>query len=113
LAEQYEIQVNYQDVENMTRSEILSYFNYQIPSYGDMMDNMLERILSDKKEVNKRFEALMDQRILERAAEHTGKEMIDTTKEDFEGVLKAYQESKNPAVEEVATEELENDEAEV
>lgn len=111
LAEQYEIQVNYQDVEDMTRSEILSYFNYQIPPYGEMMDNMLERILSDKKEVNKRFEALMDQRILERASDSLGKDMIDTTKEEFETVLKEYQESKNP-VEEQVVEETENTEAE-
>lgn len=111
LAEQYEIQVNYQDVEDMTRSEILSYFNYQIPPYGEMMDNMLERILSDKKEVNKRFEALMDQRILEKASDSLGKDMIDTTKEEFETVLKEYQESKNPVEEEVV-EETENTEAE-
>lgn len=111
LAEQYEIQVNYQDVENMTRSEILNYFNYQIPPYGEMMDSMLERILSDKKEVNKRFEALMDQRILERASESMGKDMIDSTKEQFETVLKEYQESKNPVLEEVAA-ETENTETE-
>lgn len=105
LAEQYEIQVNYQDVENMTRSEILSYFNYQIPPYGEMMDNMLERILSDKKEVNKRFETLMDQRILEKASESMGKDMIDSTKEDFETILKEYQESKNPPSTEIDNKE--------
>ncbi len=108
LAEQYDVKVDYQDVENMTRSEILGYFNYQIPPYGEMMDSMLERILSDKKEVNKRFESLMDQRILEKAAENMGKDMIDSSKEDFETVLKVYQESKNPvAIEEATTENSE------
>lgn len=102
LAEQYEVNVNYQDVENMTRGEIMSYFNYQIPAYGEMMDNMLERILSDKKEVNRRFESLMDQRILERVSENMGKDMIDSTREEFEAVLKTYQESKNPVAEEDA-----------
>ncbi|MGH1338550.1 MAG: trigger factor [Aureispira sp.] len=112
LAEQYEIQVNYQDVEDMTRSEILGYFNYQIPPYGEMMDNMLERILSDKKEVNKRFEALMDQRILEKASDSMGKDMIDSTKESFEVILQEYQDSKNPPIEETVA-ETENTEAEV
>lgn len=107
LAEQHEITVNYQDVEDMTRGEILNYFNYQIPPYGEMMDNMLERILSDQKEVNRRFDTLMDQRILDRVSEHMGKEMIDSTREEFEAVLKEYQELKNPtATEETpATEE--------
>ncbi|MFK7796522.1 MAG: trigger factor [Aureispira sp.] len=105
LAEKYQVEVTYQDIENMTRTEILNYFNYQIPPYGEMMDNMLERVLSDKKEVNKRFESLMDQRILEKTSEDMGKEMIDSTKEEFEAVLKTYQESKNPSIkEEVASE---------
>lgn len=104
LAEQYEVSVNYQDVEDMTRGEILNYFNYQIPPYGEMMDNMLERILSDRQEVNRRFDSLMDQRILERVSEHMGKEMIDSTREEFEAVLKQYQESKNPVAEDDATE---------
>jgi trigger factor len=105
LAEKYQVQVTYQDIENATRTEILNYFNYQIPPYGEMMDNMLERVLSDKNEVNKRFESLMDQRILEKTSEEMGKEMIDSTKEEFEAVLKAYQESRTPsAKEEVASE---------
>lgn len=108
LAEQYEVSVNYQDVEDMTRGEILNYFNYQIPPYGNMMDNMLERILSDQKEVNRRFDTLMDQRILERVAENMGKEVIDSTREEFEAALKAYQELKNPpAAEETTADEEE------
>ena len=107
LAEQYEVSVNFQDVEDMTRGEILSYFNYQIPPYGDMMDNMLERILSDRKEVNRRFDSLMDQRILDRVAEHMGKEMIDSTREEFEAALKEYEALKNPTVEEETTSEQE------
>jgi trigger factor len=102
LAETYKVEVNYQDVEDSTRGEILKYFNYQIPPYGEMMDNMLEKILSDKKEVNRRFEALMDEKILEKTAEDMGKDMKDVSKEEFEQILKDYQESKNPKVEEVA-----------
>jgi trigger factor len=102
LAETYKVEVNYQDVEDSTRGEILRYFNYQIPPYGEMMDNMLQKILSDKKEVNRRFEALMDEKILEKTAEDMGKDMKDVSKEEFEQILKDYQESKNPKVEEVA-----------
>jgi len=107
LAETYKVEVNYQDVEDSTRSEILRYFNYQIPPYGEMMDNMLEKILSDKKEVNRRFEALMDEKILEKTSEDMGKDMKDVTKEEFEQILKDYQESKNPKVEEAAETEVE------
>ena len=108
LAEKYQVEVTYQDIENMTRTEILNYFNYQIPPYGEMMDNMLERVLSDKKEINRRFESLMDQRILEKTAEDMGKEMIDSTKEEFEAVLKTYQESKAPALQEELSPETEH-----
>ena len=102
LAEQYEVKVEYQDVENMTRGEILRYFNYQIPPYGEMMDSMLEKILSDKKEVNRRFEMLMDQKILENAAENMGKDMKPVSKEEFEQIVKDYQDSKNPQEEATA-----------
>ncbi|MBL4650287.1 MAG: trigger factor [Aureispira sp.] len=102
LAETYKVEVKYQDVEDSTRGEILKYFNYQIPPYGEMMDNMLEKILADKKEVNRRFDTLMDERILEKTAEDMGKDMKDVSKEEFEQILKDYQESKNPKVEEIA-----------
>lgn len=107
LAEKYQVDVNYQDVENMTRGEIMRYFNNQIPAYGEMMDGMLQRVLSDRKEVNRRFEMLMDSRTLEHAAENMGKDMKPIDKEGFEELVKAYQESKQPAapVEETATEE--------
>lgn len=107
LAEKYQVEVNYQDVEDATRGEILRYFNYQIPPYGEMMDNMLQKILSDKKEVNRRFEALMDEKILEKTAEDMGKDMKEVSKEEFEQILKDYQESKNPTVEETAEAEVE------
>lgn len=104
LAEKYQVEVNYQDVEDATRGEILRYFNYQIPPYGEMMDNMLQKILSDQKEVNRRFEALMDEKILEKTSEDMGKDMKDVSKEEFEQILEAYQKSKNPKVEEAAPE---------
>jgi len=107
LAEKYQVEVKYQDVEDATRGEILKYFNYQIPPYGEMMDNMLEKILSDKKEVNRRFEAIMDEKILEKTSEDIGKDMKDVSKEEFEQILKDYQESKNPKVEESAETEVE------
>lgn len=103
LAEKYQINVEYKDVEDMTRSEVLRYFSFQIPPYGEMMDNMLDKILSDKKEVNRRFDALMDERILEKAAEEMGKDMKEVSKEEFEQILKDYQESKNPSAEDAST----------
>jgi trigger factor len=98
IAEQFKVEVQYKDVEEMTRNEILRYFNYQIPAFGEMMDGMLEKILSDKKEVNRRFEMLMDQKVLENAAENMGKEMIAVNKEEFEKIVKEYQDLKNPSV---------------
>ncbi|BDS09712.1 trigger factor [Aureispira anguillae] len=107
LAEQYQVNVEYKDVEDMTRGEILRYFNYQIPPYGEMMDNMLQKILSDQKEVNRRFDMLMDERILEKTAEDMGKDMKAVSKEEFEEILKTYQESKNPPAVEETVEEAE------
>jgi trigger factor len=108
IAEQFNIEVNYQDVEDMARKEVLGYFNYQIPSHGEMMDNMLEKVLSDKKEVNRRFEVIMDQRVLENAAENMGKEMKPVTKEEFETIIKEYNDAQNPPAleQETAKEEV-------
>ncbi len=105
IAEQFSVNVEYKDVEEMTRGEILRYFNYQIPAYGEMMDGMLEKILSDKKEVNRRFEMLMDQKVLENAAENMGKDMTPVSKEEFEKHVDAYNESKKPVVAEQETAE--------
>lgn len=107
LAEQYKVEVVYQDVEDATRAEILRYFNYQIPPYGDMMDNMLQKILADQKEVNRRFESIMDDKILDSVAEDMGKDMKDVSKEEFEQILKDYQESKNPTLAETTETEVE------
>ena len=95
IAEQFKVEVQYKDVEDMTRNEILRYFNYQIPAFGEMMDGMLEKVLSDKNEVNRRFEMLMDQKVLENAAENMGKDMIPVNKEQFEKIVKEHQDSKN------------------
>jgi trigger factor len=112
IAEQFEVNVEMKDVEEMTRGEILRYFNYQIPAYGEMMDGMLQKILSDKKEVNRRFEMLMDQKVLENAAENMGKDMVEVSKETFEQHIEDYNESKKELSESAATTETTQEEVE-
>ena len=112
IAEQFQVNVEFKDVEDMTRGEILRYFNYQIPAHGEMMDGMLQKILSDKKEVNRRFEMLMDQKVLENAAENMGKDMIEVSKETFEKHLESYSESKKALNETAETTAEEVEEAE-
>jgi len=94
IADKYEIEVNYQDVENMVRGEILRYFNFQIPPYGEMMDNMIKRTLSDQNEVQRRFEMILDEKVLERASEDMGKEMKEVSKPEFEAIVKEYNENR-------------------
>lgn len=94
LAEKYQVNVEFKEIEDMTRNEILRYFNYQIPAYGDMIDGMLQKILSDKNEVNKRFEMIMDQKVLEQAAGEMGKSTKQVDKEKFEEILKNYKEER-------------------
>ena len=110
IAEQFEVNVEMKDVEEMTRGEILRYFNYQIPAHGEMMDGMLQKILSDKKEVNRRFEMLMDQKVLENAAENMGKDMVEVSKETFEQHIENYNESKKELSESAATTETTQEE---
>lgn len=90
IAEEYKVEVGMDDIKNNIKGEILRYFNYQIPMEGEMMDNMVNRVLSDKEEVRRRFDLIMDEKVLQSAAEHVGKEMKEITLEKFEEITTAH-----------------------
>ena len=94
ISDKYEIEVKYEDVENMVRGEVLRYFNFQIPPYGEMMDNMIKRVLSDENEVQRRFEMILDEKVLERSSEDMGKDIKEVSKAEFEAIVKEYNDSK-------------------
>ncbi len=97
LAEEYKAEVSMEDVEAMVRTEIMQYFNYQVPAYGEMMDGMVERMLSDKNEVRRRFDMLMDDKVLTAASENIGKDFKTVSKDEFENLTKEYNEAKKGA----------------
>lgn len=105
LAARYKAEVSMEEIENSVREEVLRYFNYQIPAYGEMMDNMVQRVLSDKNETRKRFDMLMDQKVLQAAAENMGKDVQEMSKEAFEAKTQVYRDAKT-AEQEEAKEEL-------
>ncbi len=105
LAARYKAEVSMEEIENSVREEVLRYFNHQIPAYGEMMDNMVQRVLSDKNETRKRFDMLMDQKVLQAAAENMGKDVQEMSKEAFEAKTQVYRDAKT-AEQEEAKEEL-------
>lgn len=111
LAERYQAEVQMEEIENMVRDEVLRYFNYQIPAYGEMMDNMVQRVLSDQNETRRRFDMLMDQKVLQGAAENMGKDVKNMSKDEFEALTKEYRDAKAAEREEV-TEEVATADAE-
>ncbi len=86
LANQFEIEVTREDVEDAVRLDILRYFNYQIPPYGEYTNNMINRILGDRREFQKRYEAVLDERVLERLSEEVGKDVKAVSKAEFDAL---------------------------
>lgn len=104
LAERYQAEVQMEEIENMVRDEVLRYFNYQIPAHGEMMDNMVQRVLSDQNETRRRFDMLMDQKVLQGASENMGKDVKNMSKDEFEALTKEYRDAKAAEREEVEEE---------
>jgi trigger factor len=85
-AAQLGLEVSREDVEDSVRVEILRYFNYQIPPYGEYINGMINRLLSDRQEFQKRYEAVLDERVLERLSEEIGKDVKPVSKADFDAM---------------------------
>lgn len=89
LAERYEVQVTKEDVENLVRAQVLQYFNYQVPAYSEYVNNLVEQVMKDEKEVQRRYDGILDERVLERAAEEVGKDLKTVSRQEFEDMIKA------------------------
>jgi trigger factor len=92
LAARFEIEVTKEEVEDTVRLEILRYFNYQIPPYSDYVNQQIARILGDRREFQKRYEATMDERVLEQVSELVGKDVKAVTKDEFDALDKKTEE---------------------
>jgi trigger factor len=88
VAAKFEISIEREDVEDAVRLEILKYFNYQIPPYGEYVNNMIARVLSDRNEFQKRYEQVLDERVLESLSEQLGKDVRSVSKAEFEALDK-------------------------
>lgn len=91
LAKQFDIEVTVDDLKDAIRGEILRYFNYQIPAYGEMIDGIIHKVLEDKNEVQNRYERLMSQKVLEEAANHIGKDIKTVSIAEFDTIVEEYQ----------------------
>lgn len=88
LAAKFDIQVTREEVEDTVRLEILKYFNYQIAPYSDYVNQQIARILADQREFQKRFEATLDERVLEQLSEMVGKDLKAVSKAEFDALDK-------------------------
>jgi len=94
IAEEHEIEVTMDEIKERVRYEVMQHFNFQIPAYGEMMDNMINRVMEDKDEVRRRFDAIMDQKVVQVAADNTGKDVREISKEDFDAMVEKYREER-------------------
>lgn len=87
LAKQFDIEVTMEDLKNSVRFEILRYFNYQIPPYGDMIDNIINNVLKDKKEVQRRYDSLVSNKTLDAAANYVGTDTKEVSVDEFNDIV--------------------------
>lgn len=97
LANQFDIEVTVDDLKEAIRGEILRYFNYQIPPYGEMIDGIIKKVLEDKNEVQNRYERLMSEKVLEEAANQVGKDIKTVSIAEFDEIVKEYQKKQELA----------------
>ena len=88
LAAKFEIEITREEVEDTVRLEILKYFNYQIAPYSDYVNQQIARILADQREFQKRYEATLDERVLEQLSEMVGKDLKTVSKAEFDALDK-------------------------
>ena len=88
LAAKFEIEITREEVEDTVRLEILKYFNYQIAPYSDYVNQQIARILADQREFQKRYEATLDERVLEQLSEMVGKGLKTVSKAEFDALDK-------------------------
>jgi trigger factor len=100
LAQQYNIEITAQDIENYLRGEVLQYFNYQVSPYDPMVNNIIQRTMKDQKAVQRRFDILLDEAVLAQASENVGKASTKISKAEFEALQK--EENKEFATEDEA-----------
>lgn len=87
LAERFGVEVTKDELEWSIRMEIVRYFNYQVGPYSEVVTKTLERVTDNKQEMNRRYENMLDERVLEHVAEEVGKDVKVVSRQEFEAML--------------------------
>ena len=99
LVEQFEIEVNNDDIVEAARRRIRQYFGGQsMPGMEQIVDSTAQRILQDQKQVEQLYEEVLTDRTFEVLIEKVNVEEKPVSLEEFEGAVKAAQASNIPAV---------------
>lgn len=123
IAKQHDLQVTKEDVEGAVRSEIASYYNYQISPYHPFFDKQVASMLEDQDTFQRYARRILENKVLSTIAEDFSKDIKIVSKEELKAIYdEAYSKEAelNPSdlleeetEEEVAvTEEVQEDAAE-
>jgi len=101
LAKQYDIKVEEEEIRSFLRAQIVQYFGGQ--DYGDLMNDMVEKMTKDEKQVNNAYNQILANKLFEKLKRVITTNEITISTEEFEEVLKAERakEEPTPVVEEV------------
>ncbi len=113
IADKSGVKVEENEVENAIREEISNYFaSSGLGAFGDnsMMDGMVEKFMKDREHVNRTAERIINDKILVAAKEEVTLEMVDVNQEEFNDIIKKYNEEfaqSNKSADEELTETVE------
>jgi trigger factor len=98
LVEQFEIEVNNDDIVEAARRRIRQYFGGQsMPGMEQIVDSTAQRILQDQKQVEQLYEEVLTDRTFEVLIEKVNVEEKSVSLEEFEEAVKAAQAANTPA----------------
>jgi len=98
LVEQFEIEVNNDDIVEAARRRIRQYFGGQsMPGMEQIVDSTAQRILQDQKQVEQLYEEVLTDRTFEVLIEKVNVEEKPVSLEEFEAAVETAQAANAPA----------------
>ena len=102
LLEKYEVEVSEEDLKEGFRGQVRGYFGGQMGQFGDVdtfLDGMVERLMSDRDQVEKMFREQQSEKLYEKLRHAVKTETQSISEDDFKAKIEAIQ-AENAASEE-------------
>ena len=98
IADKEEVKVTTEEIELLAREEIAGYFGgNEMLGGGEMIESMVERFMQDKEYINRTGERIINERITVAAKNVISFENNEVTEDEFNEIIKAYNEENEQA----------------